>query len=61
VTKDHHGDGLSNRPIAEYNSTNTLQRRWVYDPDGQPVLWYEGSALKISVTVHSIAPAVARH
>jgi RHS repeat-associated protein len=36
-------DGLN--ALAEYNSTNTLQRRWVYDPDGQPVLWYEGSTL----------------
>lgn len=36
-------DGLN--ALAEYNSTNTLQRRWVYDPDGQPILWYEGTGL----------------
>jgi YD repeat-containing protein len=30
-------DGLD--ALAEYNSTNALQRRWVYDPDGQPILW----------------------
>lgn len=30
--------------IAEYNSSNTLQRRFVFDPTThQPVLWYEGS------------------
>jgi RHS repeat-associated protein len=34
-------DGLN--ALAEYNSSNALQRRWVYDPNGQPVLWYEGT------------------
>jgi RHS repeat-associated protein len=34
-------DGLA--ILAEYNASNALQRRWVYDDAGQPVLWYEGS------------------
>lgn len=30
--------------IAEYNGSNALQRRFVFDPTtGQPVLWYEGN------------------
>jgi RHS repeat-associated protein len=30
--------------IAEYNGSNALQRRFVFDPTtGQPVLWYEGT------------------
>jgi len=30
--------------IAEYNGSNTLQRRWVFDPaSGQPLVWYEGT------------------
>jgi RHS repeat-associated protein len=35
-------DGLD--AIAEYNGSNALQRRFVFDPTtGQPVLWYEGT------------------
>ena len=35
-------DGLD--ALAEYNASNALQRRWVYDPTtGQPLVWYEGS------------------
>jgi RHS repeat-associated protein len=30
--------------LAEYNGSNALQRRWVFDPTtGQPVVWYEGT------------------
>jgi RHS repeat-associated protein len=30
--------------IAEYNGSNALQRRFVFDPTtGQPVVWYEGT------------------
>src|SRR5690606_20443318 len=30
--------------IAEYNSLNALQRRYVFDPaSGAPLLWYEGT------------------
>jgi RHS repeat-associated protein len=36
-------DGLN--ALAEYNSSNVLQRRWVYEPGGQPILWYEGAGL----------------
>jgi RHS repeat-associated protein len=35
-------DGLD--AIAEYNASNALQRRFVFDPTtDQPVLWYEGT------------------
>jgi RHS repeat-associated protein len=35
-------DGLD--AIAEYNGSNALQRRFVFDPTtGQPVVWYEGT------------------
>jgi RHS repeat-associated protein len=29
--------------LAEYDGSNTLQRRWVYDDAGQPVVQYEGT------------------
>lgn len=32
--------------IAEYDSSNNLQRRFVFDPTtGDPVLWYEGTGV----------------
>src|SRR6266496_87611 len=35
--------------IAEYNSTNALQRRFVFDPTTeQPVLWYEGTGTALT-------------
>jgi RHS repeat-associated protein len=35
-------DGIN--MIAEYDGTNALQRRFVFDPTtGQPVVWYEGN------------------
>jgi RHS repeat-associated protein len=35
-------DGIDG--VAEYNGSNALQRRWVFDPTtNQPVIWYEGT------------------
>jgi RHS repeat-associated protein len=40
-------DGLD--AIAEYDGSNALQRRFVFDPTtGQPVIWYEGSGTAAS-------------
>jgi RHS repeat-associated protein len=29
--------------LAEYDASNALQRRFVFDDSGQPIVWYEGS------------------
>jgi hypothetical protein len=29
--------------LAEYNGSNALQRRFVFDDEGQPIVWYEGT------------------
>lgn len=29
--------------LAEYDSSNNLQRRYVFGPGGQPIVWYEGT------------------
>jgi hypothetical protein len=34
-------DGLN--MLAEYNGSNALQRRFVFDDEGQPIIWYEGT------------------
>jgi RHS repeat-associated protein len=34
-------DGLN--MLAEYDGSNNLQRRFVFDGGGQPIVWYEGS------------------
>lgn len=40
-------DGL--HPIAEYDASNQLQRRFVFDPTtDQPVVWYEGAEVAAS-------------
>jgi YD repeat-containing protein len=36
-------DGLDR--IAEYNGANALQRRYVFDGGGQPIVWYEGATV----------------
>jgi RHS repeat-associated protein len=36
-------DGLN--AIAEYDASNALQRRYVFDDRGNPVIWYEGADL----------------
>jgi RHS repeat-associated protein len=36
--------------IAEYNGSNALQRRFVFDPTtGQPVVWYEGTGTSSAI------------
>jgi RHS repeat-associated protein len=36
-------DGLDR--IAEYNGSDALQRRYVFDGGGQPIIWYEGATV----------------
>jgi RHS repeat-associated protein len=36
-------DGLDR--IAEYNGSDALQRRYVFDGGGQPIVWYEGATV----------------